>query len=68
MTRDDYQGTRPAGRSRLLLLSGRPVAGDGYQAPPYQGTGPVRLSKVPVGPSGPMVASRTIASVPSCTL
>src|ERR1700731_41374 len=31
----------------------------------YQGTGPSRLTKEPVGPSGPIVAIRTIASVSS---
>jgi hypothetical protein len=34
----------------------------------YQGTGPCRSWKVPVGPSGGRVARRTIASVPSVTV
>src|SRR5207253_1639112 len=34
----------------------------------YQGTGPSRLTKEPVGPSGPIVAIRTITSVPSVTV
>jgi hypothetical protein len=34
----------------------------------YQGTGPSRLMKEPVGPSGPIVAIRTMTSVPSVTV
>jgi len=34
----------------------------------HQGTAPKRLKNPPVGPSGPIVAERTIASVPSVTV
>ncbi len=33
----------------------------------YHGTGPSRLTKEAVGPSGPIVAMRTMTSVPSLT-
>ncbi len=38
------------------------------QGSDYQGRGPLRSEKVPVGPSGPSRASFTIASVPSATV
>src|SRR5262249_35132736 len=46
----------------------RPRRGCAWDLISYQGTVPWRSKKPPVGPSGPMLARRTIASVPSATV